>query len=48
MAAAKRVLCFGDSNTWGFIPVPHGAPSSRYAREQRWPHVMAAALGGTV
>ena len=48
MAVAKRVLCFGDSNTWGFIPVPHGAPSSRYAREQRWPHVMAAALGGTV
>lgn len=43
---AKRILCFGDSNTWGFIPVPHGAPSSRYPREQRWPQVMAAALGG--
>jgi lysophospholipase L1-like esterase len=41
----KRVLCFGDSNTWGFIPVPHGAPTHRYAREQRWPHVMAAAIG---
>jgi lysophospholipase L1-like esterase len=46
--AARRILCFGDSNTWGFIPVPHGAPTTRYPREQRWPHVMAAALGGEV
>ena len=43
--SAKRILCFGDSNTWGFIPVPHGAPTTRYPREQRWPHVMAASLG---
>ncbi len=48
MAASKRILCFGDSNTWGFIPVPHGAPTTRYPREQRWPHVMAAAVGGDV
>jgi lysophospholipase L1-like esterase len=46
--SAKRILCFGDSNTWGFIPVPHGAPTTRYPREQRWPHVMAAAVGGDV
>ena len=45
MAATKRVLCFGDSNTWGFMPVPHGAPTHRYPREKRWPHVMAAAVG---
>lgn len=46
--AAIRVLCFGDSNTWGFVPVPQGAPSFRYPRDQRWPHVMAAALGNEV
>jgi lysophospholipase L1-like esterase len=41
---SRRIMCFGDSNTWGFVPVP-APPSSRLAREQRWPHVMAAALG---
>jgi lysophospholipase L1-like esterase len=41
---ARRIMCFGDSNTWGFVPVP-APPSSRFPREQRWPHVMAAALG---
>ena len=40
----KRIMCFGDSNTWGFVPVAT-PPSSRFARAQRWPHVMAAALG---
>jgi lysophospholipase L1-like esterase len=48
MTETRRILCFGDSNTWGFIPVPHGAPTTRYPRAQRWPHVMAAALGGAV
>ena len=42
--AERRVLCFGDSNTWGFVPVA-SSPSSRFARELRWPHVMGAALG---
>ena len=42
--AERRVLCFGDSNTWGFVPV-ETPPSTRFARAQRWPHVMAAALG---
>jgi lysophospholipase L1-like esterase len=40
---AKRILCFGDSNTWGFVPVP-APPSSRFAAAQRWPQVMAGAL----
>ncbi len=48
MAAVKRVLCFGDSNTWGFIPAATPPTIGRYDREKRWPHVMAAALGGTV
>jgi lysophospholipase L1-like esterase len=45
--AALRILCFGDSNTYGFVPV-QAPPSSRYPREHRWPHVMAAALGADV
>ena len=45
--AEKRVMCFGDSNTWGFVPVAT-PPSSRYPRATRWPHVMGAALGHDV
>ena len=37
----KNILCFGDSNTWGYIP----GTGERYAPEVRWPGVMAAALG---
>ncbi len=48
MTATTRILCFGDSNTWGYIPAPNGSPTTRYARAQRWPHVMAATLGGDV
>jgi lysophospholipase L1-like esterase len=47
MMAERRVLCFGDSNTWGFVPV-QTPPSTRYPRAERWPHVMAAALGDDV
>lgn len=43
----RRVLCFGDSNTWGFVPIST-PPSSRYARELRWPNVMGASLGPDV
>lgn len=38
----RTILCFGDSNTWGFIP---GSDCERYAPDARWPGVMAAALG---
>jgi lysophospholipase L1-like esterase len=37
----KRVLCFGDSNTWGYDP----AIKSRFAPDVRWTGVLAAALG---
>ncbi len=37
----KTVLCFGDSNTWGYSPVDAG----RYPYEVRWPGVLAAELG---
>ncbi len=38
---AKRILCFGDSNTWGFIP----GLGDRYPIEIRWPGVLQNLLG---
>lgn len=43
--ADKRILCFGDSLTWGWIPVEEGVPTQRYAPDVRWPGVLAAELG---
>lgn len=37
----RRILCFGDSNTWGYIPVT----GERYPRSIRWTGVMAELLG---
>jgi lysophospholipase L1-like esterase len=37
----KRVLCYGDSNTWGFDPVTRG----RYPAHIRWTGVLAERLG---
>ena len=37
----KNILCYGDSNTWGYIP----GTGERYAPEIRWTGVLAAALG---
>jgi lysophospholipase L1-like esterase len=36
----KRILCYGDSNTWGYDPVS----GDRYEREIRWTGVLRAAL----
>ncbi|WP_112322888.1 SGNH/GDSL hydrolase family protein [Oceanibium sediminis] len=41
----KNVLCFGDSLTWGWVPVAEGAPTTRFAPDVRWTGVMAAELG---
>lgn len=38
----KTILCYGDSNTWGYIP---GTPADRYPRDIRWPKVMQQHLG---
>lgn len=35
------VLCFGDSNAWGFDP----ATGERFPKDVRWPGVLAAELG---
>ncbi|GAA3870014.1 SGNH/GDSL hydrolase family protein [Celeribacter arenosi] len=41
------LLCFGDSNTWGAVPmVDRDAPEPRMTR--RWPVVAGEALGWTV
>lgn len=40
----KRVLVFGDSNTYGAIPA-NAAPFQRYPDGIRWPDVLQAALG---
>jgi lysophospholipase L1-like esterase len=44
-AAPKRILVFGDSNSWGWIPKDTGVPSERYPPEQQWPRVMQGLLG---
>lgn len=41
-ASSKRILCFGDSNTWGYIP---GTPGERYDWPTRWPGVVQNELG---
>ena len=38
----KRLLCFGDSNTWGYVPATAG---ERYDRKTRWPGVLQQRLG---
>lgn len=37
----KRVLCYGDSNTWGYDP----ATGARFPPEMRWTGVLADRLG---
>jgi lysophospholipase L1-like esterase len=38
----KTIICFGDSNTWGYVP---GSNGERFPREVRWPVRLQAALG---
>jgi len=46
MGGRKRILCFGDSLTWGWMPIREVVPTTRYPFEQRWTGVLAAQLGG--
>jgi lysophospholipase L1-like esterase len=41
----KRLLVFGDSNSWGFAPCAANQLTTRYDASTRWPSVMAARLG---
>jgi lysophospholipase L1-like esterase len=38
----KRILCFGDSNTWGYVPA---SEADRFPSDVRWPGVMREKLG---
>ena len=37
----KNILCFGDSNTWGYSPLD----GSRYSPDVRWTGVLQSSLG---
>jgi lysophospholipase L1-like esterase len=37
----RTILCYGDSNTWGYDP----STQSRYPRDVRWPGVLRSELG---
>jgi lysophospholipase L1-like esterase len=39
----KNILCYGDSNTWGYAP---GA-GVRFSRDRRWPGILQQSLGNT-
>ena len=41
MRQEKTILCYGDSNTWGYNPATQG----RYARNERWTGVLREELG---
>lgn len=38
----KTILCYGDSNTWGYVP---GGDGERFDWETRWPGVLQRELG---
>lgn len=37
-----RILCYGDSNTWGYIS---GSDHQRYGNDERWTRILAKLLG---
>jgi lysophospholipase L1-like esterase len=39
---AKRILCFGDSNVWGYIS---GSDHERQEADKRWPGILQNMLG---
>lgn len=41
--AQKRILCFGDSNTWGYIPGKNGLV--RYDEQTRWTSLLQEKMG---
>lgn len=45
MADERRILAYGDSLTWGWVPVASVVPTTRYVRAERWTSVAAEVLG---
>lgn len=42
------ILCYGDSNTWGMVPMTSLIGATRHAWTDRWPSVMQEKLGESV
>lgn len=40
-----NILCYGDSNTHGTMPMAHAGDVRRFGPQQRWPGIMQAELG---
>ena len=40
-----NILCYGDSNTHGSMPMAHAADVRRFGPQQRWPGILQAELG---
>lgn len=45
----KTILCYGDSNTWGYVPNngDRALAIERYARNERWPGLLQQRLGAS-
>ena len=41
----RQVLCYGDSNTWGCVPLEESDVAIRFSRADRWPGVLQDELG---
>ena len=42
----KTILCYGDSNTWGAVPLVVRDDVRRFGFTERWPGVLRQQLGG--
>ena len=42
MSEKIRILCYGDSNTWGYIPA---SMDQRFSKEDRWTGILQRMLG---
>jgi lysophospholipase L1-like esterase len=43
--SVRQLLCYGDSNTWGCIPLVGDESPGRLASDERWPGVLRRELG---
>ena len=44
----KTILCYGDSNTWGMVPMTSQTDAARHDWMDRWPSVLQGRLGKSV
>ena len=42
MGEKIKILCYGDYNTWGYIP---GTDHQRFSKDERWPGALQRMLG---